>query len=251
MKVQLLGPVIAFNAEARVPVQGQRQLKFLASLALGAGQMVTKESIVEDSWDTDPPKTVSGQLQNSAWMIRTAFEGVGVGREILASHALGYQLHVPASRVDVCVFRDMVRESKEQGQAGRYREASDRLDEALALWKGQALANVTSARLRARADGLDRERLAALEQRARLDVKLGRNEEAIARLNGLIAGDPLREDLYVALMHAYYGADRQADALHVFHQAKRTLMDEIGIMPGRRLRETMQSILAQQLQIAA
>ncbi|MFP3991466.1 AfsR/SARP family transcriptional regulator [Streptomyces sp. E11-3] len=184
-------------------------------------------------------------------MIRGAFEEVGVDRGILESQSLGYQLRLDAAQVDVFVFRDAMREVREFCQAGEYRSASTRLDEALAMWRGAALADVTSLRMRARAETLDRERAAAWEQRARIDVRLGRHDEAIARLERLVADDPLREDLYVGLMHAYYDAGRQADALAVFHQAKRTLMDEIGILPGRRLRDTMQAVLDQSLRLAA
>ncbi|MFY1678793.1 MULTISPECIES: AfsR/SARP family transcriptional regulator [unclassified Streptomyces] len=243
--IQLLGPITAAQAGARVPVQGQRQLKFLAALALSPDQVVSKDSIIADSWGSDPPRTVSAQVQNSAWMIRRAFEQAGAGRHVVLSHAVGYQLRVAPDRVDLFTFRDMARDARELCHAGDHHGALARLDAALALWKGPALADITSGRLRLRADLLDRERTAAQELRAELDLCLGHFEEAVAQFEHLVSRDPLREDLYERLMRAYQQAGRQADAIAVFHQARQVLADELGILPGRRLTAVLEGILNQ------
>ncbi|MGW0118424.1 AfsR/SARP family transcriptional regulator [Streptomyces sp. NPDC003327] len=248
--IELLGPVTVWHDGRRVPIQGQRQVKFLATLALQPGQVVSKDVIIEDSWGSDPPKTVAGQIQNSVWMIRTALEEAGVGRDVLASHHNGYQLDIPAHHVDLFAFRAMIREVRGLMAAERHEDAALHLDAALALWKGPALSDVATPILRHRAAVFDGERTAALEIRAHLGVLLGRYDEAISQLEHLIASEPLREDLRVSLMHAYYAVGRQADALDVYHQAKEVLIEQIGIRPGKQLRETMHAVLHQNLVIA-
>lgn len=245
LTVQLLGPVTLLNASVPILVQGQRQLRFLTSLALRPGQFVTKEAIIQDSWDSEPPRTVSGQLQTSAWKIRAALREAGLPKDVLTSNNLGYQLHVPVERIDLFVFRDVLRDVRALCARGEYDAAVLKLDAGLSMWKGTALADVASGRLRLQAEGLDRERAAAIELRTQIDIEMQRYEEAIGRLTELLDQDPLREDLYVWLMKAYYGAGRPADAIQVFHRAKEMLREQIGISPGVRLKEALQSVLHQ------
>jgi DNA-binding SARP family transcriptional activator len=226
-------------------VRGQRQRRFLASLALKPGHVISKEEIIEDSWDGEPPLTVSGQLQTSAWMIRTALAEAGLARGALNSHDRGYELRVPPERIDLFVFRDMVRGVRGLFARRQHEQASERLDAALALWSETALADVTSSRLRQKGESLQEERTAAVELRALIDVGRGHYNDAIAQLRELVNRAPLREDLYVSLMKAYYAEGRQADAIQVFHRAKEILREQIGVNPGVKLREAMQAVLRQ------
>ncbi|MEU0073121.1 BTAD domain-containing putative transcriptional regulator [Streptomyces sp. NPDC006332] len=243
--IRLLGPLALVRGAEAIPVPGQRQRRFFASLALHAGQVVSKERISEDSWDDEPPLTVSGQLQTSAWMIRRVLERAGLPRETLGSHESGYELRAPQDAVDLFVFRDAVRQARSDYALGRHREASERLNTALGLWKGSAFPDVTSTRLRQKAEMLEEERKAAFELRALIDIDLGHYAEAITRLSELVDHDPFREDLYAGLMRAYYAEGRQADAIQVYHQAKKMLREHIGINPGTRMMNVMQAILRQ------
>lgn len=245
LTVRLLGPVCLHTAGGPVPVRGQRQLRFLAALALTPGRVVTKDTLVEGFWDGDPPRTVTGQLQTSAWMIRSALHTAGLPRDTLASHSAGsgYRLNVPPECVDAVVFRQSVRDARGLFNAGAFREAHGRLGKALSLWNGPALADVTASRFRIQADALDREWTAAAELHALSAIELGDYDEAIAQLSDRLDHDPLREDLYCSLMTAYYRAGRPADAIRVFHRAKDTLREHIGVSPGDRLLSLMQSVL--------
>ncbi|MGK5642070.1 AfsR/SARP family transcriptional regulator [Streptomyces sp. URMC 126] len=243
--IRLLGTVSFLKDGVPVPLQGQRQRRFLASLALRNGQVVSKEAISEDSWDGEPPLTVSGQLQTSAWMVRKVLAQAGIPRDTLVSHDRGYELRMAHEAVDLFVFREAVHSARESYQRGRYADAAGRLDAALALWRGPALADVTSSRLRLKAEALEAERTSAVELRAQTDIALGRHPEAIKRLSELIDRDPFREDLYVSLMKVYYAEGRQTDAIQVFHEAKRILREQIGVNPGARMTTVMQAILRQ------
>ncbi|OKI04831.1 positive regulator [Streptomyces sp. CB02923] len=243
--IRLLGPVALVKDTVPIPIRGQRQRRFLASLALRPGQIISKEAIIEDSWDGEPPLTVSGQLQTSAWLIRTALTEAGHTRDTLGSHDRGYELRMPPRSIDLFVFRETVRRVRDLHARGKYQDASEQLDAALALWKGPAFADVTSSRLRLKGETLDEERTAAVELRALIDFGLGYYGEAITQLSELVDRDPFREDLYVSLMKAYYAEGRQADAIQVFHRAKDILREQIGISPGERLTRVMQAILRQ------
>lgn len=247
--IRLLGPVTLMRGAEPIPVPGQRQRRFLASVALRAGQVTSKEALSEDSWDGEPPLTVAGQLQTSAWMIRRVLAQAGLSRDALGSHDHGYELRAPLEAIDLFVFRESVRTARGLHACGQHAEASDRLDAGLALWRGPAIADVTSSRLRMKAEALEEERAAAVELRALIDIELGRYTEAIARLSELVDRDPFREDLYASLMRAYYAEGRQADAIQVFHQAKRLLREHIGINPGVRMTRMMQAILRQDEQL--
>jgi DNA-binding SARP family transcriptional activator len=243
--VRLLGPLALVKGTEAIPVPGQRQRRFFTSLALQAGHVVSKEKISEDSWDDEPPLTVSGQLQTSAWMIRRVLERAGLPRDTLGSHDAGYELRVPPEAVDLFVFRDTVRQARNKYALGQHREASELLNTALALWRGPTFPDVTSTRLRQKAEALEEERKAAFELRALIDIELGHYTEAITRLSELVDHDPFREDLYASLMRAYYAEGRQADAIQVYHQAKKILREHIGINPGTRMMKVMQAILRQ------
>jgi DNA-binding SARP family transcriptional activator len=88
---------------------------------------------------------------------------------------------------------------------------------------------------------------------ARIDAQLalGRHAALIPELEALVDQEPLRERLRGQLMLALYRSGRQADALTVYRQARRTLTEQVGIEPGPELRELERKILTQDESIAA
>lgn len=245
VKVQLLGPVALVHDSTQVLVRGQRQVRFVAALALRPGQVVSKETLMAESWDGEPPRTAPGQLQTSAWRVRQALQQAGAPPKALASHGFGYRLLAAPSDVDIFQAREAVRSARKLFGRREYEGAARELDVALEWWRGPALAGISSGRLRHRAEALDAERVAAVELRALIDMELGGFDSAVERLTELIEQEPLREDLYVTLIRAYYSMGRQSDALHTFHRAARQLREQIGVAPGERLRHAMQAVLRQ------
>src|SRR6266545_4043839 len=124
--------------------------------------------------------------------------------------------------------------------------ASAKLHEALALWRGRPLeefayegfAQVEIARL-------EELRLACLEERVDADLACGRHSELVGELEALVAEHPHRELLRGQLMLALYRSGRQAEALEAYQEARRVLVEGLGIEPGRSLRELEQAILRQ------
>ena len=118
--------------------------------------------------------------------------------------------------------------------------------EALALWRGPALADIAfTIADRSELDRLDEEWLSAVEERIDADLVLGRHALLVPELEALVARHPLRERLRGQLMVALYGAGRQAEALETYRDATRLLDEELGIAPGPALRELERRILLQ------
>ena len=125
-------------------------------------------------------------------------------------------------------------------------DASQRLREALSLWRGPALADFAYESFAQPAVArLDEIRLAATELRIEADLALGRHDELVGELEALVAEHPLRERLRGCLMTALYRSGRQAEALDAYQNARRTLVDELGIEPSPNLQQLEQAILRQ------
>ena len=130
----------------------------------------------------------------------------------------------------------------------RFRELQEggRPAEALALWRGPPLSDFAHSRFaQAEIARLEDLHLACLEERIEQDLHAGRYAELTGELEALVAEHPLRERLRGQLMLALYRSGRQAEALDAYQAARRALVDELGIEPGRELRELHQRILNQ------
>ncbi len=140
----------------------------------------------------------------------------------------------------------LVAEGKRALAAGDPASAREALEEGLALWRGPPLSELAYASFaQAEIARLEEQRLGALEYRIEADLALGRGEEVIGELEALVAREPLRERPRGLLMLALYRSARQADALDAYQAARAELVGELGIEPGRQLRELHQAILEQ------
>ena len=158
----------------------------------------------------------------------------------------GYALAVDAERIDALRFERLVDEGRAALADDDPARAAELLRSALALWRGPALGDLAYERFaQDEVARLEELRLAAVEERIEADLRLGRHVELVAELEGLVREHPLRERLRAQHMLALYRSGRQADALESFRDARRSLVDELGLEPGRELRELEQAILAQ------
>jgi DNA-binding SARP family transcriptional activator/tetratricopeptide (TPR) repeat protein len=214
----------------------------LAALALNANRATSVDHLVEAVWGIEPPVSARGQIQKCVYSLRKLFEKAGRTWTIRTSPP-GYLLDIPVGELDHEEFTRLVTLARRQVADGHAEDASASLRAALALWRGPALDGLRSDLLQRGAALLDDARFAAIEERVRLDLELGRHEELVHELNGLIGSAPLRERLYGYRMLAMYRSGRQAEALEVFRQARTTLIEEVGIEPGQELRELEQAIL--------
>ncbi len=249
LSVQLLGPVEVRIDDVLVDLGGPQQRAVIAHLALEPGHVVSVERLIDRLWGDEPPRTPLGTLQSYVSRLRRALEprrAAGAPAEVLVSEAPGYLLRVDPTQVDVHRFRSLVDEARLAADAGDHAAALARLDVALGLWRGPALAGIGADDLvRPIVVRLEEERAAAFDERFEALLALGRHQEAIPQLQAAVDEQPMHERLWGLLALALYRSGRQADALRALSSAREVLLDELGLDPGPDLRELEQRILAQ------
>lgn len=212
----------------------------LAALILEPGRVVPVEELVAAVWGADPPRSAEPVLRVYVSALRKL-----LGAGLISTVPGGYRAEVPPEHVDAGLFRLTVAAARRARDAGSLAEAADRLRQALALWRGEALADIASDELRRRhVPHLEEARLTALEERIDLDLALGRYPDLPGELRRLIAAHPLREKPRAQLMYALNAAGRRSEALEVYAQTRRTLVEELGVEPGPLLRAAHQAVLS-------
>jgi DNA-binding SARP family transcriptional activator len=245
---RVLGPLEVREHDRPLALGGPKQRALLALLLLNANEVVSSDRLIDELWGAQAPATAAKSLQVYVSQLRKVLEPgrrAGEPGRILVTRAPGYLLDLDPEQLDLERFKRLAEEGRDALAAGDPEGAAARLGTALALWRGQALADVAHARFdEGEISRLEDLRLAALEDRIEADLRCGRNAEAIAELERLVATEPLRERPRAQLMLALYRSARQAEALDAYAEARRTLVDELGIEPGRPLRELHAAILA-------
>jgi DNA-binding SARP family transcriptional activator len=238
----LLGPLVVRAAGSLVPVTAGKQRVLLAALLVRPNQVVATEELAEAVWGDRPPGTARVTLQNYVKRLRHALGPEGYER--IVTRPAGYLASAGAAELDVTRFAELAGQGQTAARAGAWEQASAQLSAALSLWRGAPLADVPSPRLAAaEVPRLAEMRLTAAEARIDADLHLGRHQEVIAELASLAASEPLRERLHELLMLALYRSGQQAAALAAYRNARRQLIDLVGIEPGPALRELNQQIL--------
>jgi DNA-binding SARP family transcriptional activator len=247
--VRLLGPVEVFAGDRPLELGGPQPRAVLAHLALDLGRVVSVERLVARLWGEQPPTAPLASLQTTLSRLRRVLEpdrAPGSPPRVIASEPPGYVLRLPADAVDVARFRDLALEGRRAAAAAMPKEARDRFEHALAEWRGPALGGIGPDDVIAPiAHSLEEERLAVVQDRFDVLLALGLHVEAVAELSVAVSEHPLKEGLWSALAIALYRSQRQADALRAIDQARRTLIDELGLDPGPGLRDLERRILDQ------
>jgi DNA-binding SARP family transcriptional activator len=236
---RVLGPLEALVDGRPVKLGGARPRAVLAVLLLHSGQVVPASRLIDDVWGVDPPETAQNVLQGYVSSLRKA-----LGRSAIETREPGYVLHVEHDALDLRRFERLASDGVELLERNRCEDAGALLREALALWRGPALADVAlGGMLRAGAARLDELRLVALERRIAADLACGRHDDVVGELAALVAEHPLREQPRALQMLALYRCGRQADALAAYRSAREHLVDELGIEPGTQLQDLERRIL--------
>jgi branched-chain amino acid transport system substrate-binding protein len=223
----------------------------LALLLLHANQVVPSERLIDLIWGESPPPTAATALQGYVSQLRKVIEPDRTSPTVIVTDGPGYVARVATGQLDVLRFEQLVSRGRTEFAAGRPQEAADAFAEALALWRGPALANVRNEAFASEPiRRLEELRVAAIEDHLDARLALGRHSEAVAELEALVAEHPLRERLRGQLMLALYRSGRQAEALEAFATGRRTLVDELGIEPAEALRTLHQRILEQDPSLA-
>jgi DNA-binding SARP family transcriptional activator len=242
MEFRILGSLEVLAAGRDVPLGGARQRAVLAILLLHRGEVVPVDRIAEELWGERPPETAIKTVQVYVSRLRKVLP-----QDVLATRSPGYVLGISPDELDLDRFERLVDEGRSLLARGQPADASERLRGALSLWRGPALADFAYESFAQTAIArLEEIRLAALELRIDADLALGRHDELVGELEALVAEHPLRERLRRHLMTALYRSGRQAEALNAYRDARRTLVDELGIEPSAALQELERAILRQE-----
>src|SRR6266487_1572085 len=238
----LLGSFCLWHKGAEVPVPAARQRILLAALLVRAGHVVSADELCEAVWDGMPPAGAAVTLRSYVARLRRALGPVPGSR--IVTRCPGYAIEAGADELDLLCFAALCRDGGAAALSGAWQQASGVLTLALGLWRGAPLADIPSRVLR---DGevpyLEQLRLQAAEDRIEADLHLGRPGGLVPELRALVAENPLRERFRAQLMLALYRCGRQGEALAVYRQARRYLIDELGVEPGAGLRGLHQQIL--------
>jgi len=246
----ILGPLEITAGGRPLPVQGARTRAVLAMLLVHAGQVVAADRLTGELWAGQPADRAAASLQVRVSQLRKALRAAGEADRLI-TRPPGYLLRVAPGELDAARFEGLSRDGETALAAGDGALAARRLDEALGLWRGPALADVDGAPFaQAEAGRLEERRLAALESRAEALLACGRHRELIAELETLTAAYPLRERLWSHRMLALYRSGRQAEALRAYRDLRAILTGDLGIEPSPALRELEGRILRQDAALA-
>jgi DNA-binding SARP family transcriptional activator/class 3 adenylate cyclase len=254
MEFRILGPLEVLDAGQRIPLPGKKQRALLALLLVHSGETLATDRLIDELWGERPPTTAAKAVQVHVSRLRKALaaDRSGGADAVVLTREHGYGLAVPPERIDAHRFERLVAEGRSVLVAGRIEHAVAVLEEALSLWRGRPLDDIAYEPFAqpeiSRLDGL---RVEALEQLVDAKLALGRHVEVVRQLEALIADHPYREGLRAQLILALYRCDRQAEALQAYQNARRVLVEELGIEPGQRLRELERAVLAQDPALAA
>jgi DNA-binding SARP family transcriptional activator len=242
VEYRILGPLEVVDEGGPVALGRLKERLVLAVLLLYANEFVSRERLIDELWGAAPPPTAKKAVNVYVSQLRKAL--ARNGHDPITTADGGYRFGADDDELDVSRLRKLLATARERTSAGELEAAAELLREALALWRGPTLSGLLLESYgREEIAQLDELRLKALMDRIDCDLATGRHEEVLGELHVLVEEHPLRERLRAQQMLALYRADRQADALNAYQQARHDLIDELGIEPSGSLQRLQQAIL--------
>ena len=238
MDFRILGRLEAREGERDLAPGRAKTRAVLALLLLRANQRLAADRMIEELWGELPPSTADKALQGHVSTLRKL-----LGAERITTDRGGYRIQVGPDELDAQRFELALAEAR---AAAAPDDRLRLLNDALAIWRGEPLEDLSDERFAgpdiARLNGL---RQAAVEERIRVMLELGRHADVLPDLERLVRDQPLSEGLRAGLMLAMYRSGRQADALRVYREGRRRLVEELGIEPGEELQRLERQVLDQ------
>jgi predicted ATPase/DNA-binding SARP family transcriptional activator len=247
VQFRILGPIEAILDGGTAALGAPKQRGLLALLLVNRRRVVTAEQLIDGIWGEAPPASALQSLQVYVHGLRRA-----LGGERIETAGRGYRVVVAEDELDLDRFERKLERGRAALEAGSADDAADDLRDALAVWRGPALAGLPEeTRRAAEAERLDELRLTALELRYDAELACGRHDAVVAELEALTAEEPYRERFLQQRMLALYRCGRQAEALEVYRNAREVLTEELGLDPSPALQELERAILRQDPVLAA
>ena len=246
-RLQLLGPLKAWQGETELDLGSAHRRTVLAALAMHPNRTVSREELIDAVWGDAPPQSAQGSIYTYVSGLRRALEpgrAKGEGPQLLASIGSGYSLRLAAEAIDVHRFEALREQAQRRHAAGDLRGAREAFDEALALWQGVPLSGLPGPFAAAQRARLTEVRLATVERRAEVVLDSGGDTGLVAELTALTREHPFRETLHGLLMRALVQAGRQTEAIAVYADVRDRLVESSGTEPGPALRRLHDELLA-------
>src|SRR5437764_1523051 len=242
VEFRILGPLEVLEDGNPVALGTLKERLVLGVLLLHANEFVSRERLIDELWGVAPPATARKAVNVYISKLRQTL--ARNGQDPIATADGGYRLLVDPDLVDADRVRNLVTGARERMAEGESDGASRLLQEALAFWRGPTLAGLSLESFgRDEVAQLDELRLTALMDRIDCDLAQGLHEQVLGELQVLVREHPLRERLRAQQMLALYRADRQAEALEAYAEARQTLVNDLGIEPSEALQRLQQAIL--------
>lgn len=240
MEFEALGPLRVRRDGHEVVVSGPLSRTLLAVLVARAGHHVSVPVLADALWPGDPDDRSARRLQLHVSKLRGH---LGDPARIVFEHD-GYRLDVAQDELDARRFESLVDEATEALGAGDVDRSVGLFRQGLALWRGDAFADIETPTVVAEAARLGERRLTAVEQCMAAEISLDRAESIVPELTALVGAHPVRERLHELLMSALARCGRQAEALRAFRTARSALVEQLGIEPGPELQRLQREVLA-------
>lgn len=241
---RILGPLEVRVDGVSLPLGGAKQRALLGVLLVHLGEAVSADRLIDQLWGESPPPTARNTLQVHLSRLRRLLATSNGDSPILVRNDHGYFLAIDPEQLDARRFVGLISEGRAALADGDARGAAEKLTEALALWRGPALADLAYAEFaQTEIAQLEELRLEATETRIEAELARGGSSDLVPELEALIHRHPLRERLRGQLMLALYRAGRQADALAAYRDARRALTEELGLEPSASLKALERAIL--------
>ncbi|WP_169514512.1 AfsR/SARP family transcriptional regulator [Actinokineospora enzanensis] len=245
IRFRLLGPIQVLDGENDITPKADKQRVVLTMLALYRGRVVRTEELIDELWGNNPPRSALATLQTYVYKIRRLLPGPGPGADLLDTLPRGYRASIAAEDLDVAQFERLAMAGETALRGGQVEQAATLCAQALRLWRGPALSDLsTGATLSAHAMRLAERKLRTLEVRIEADLRLDRHRELISELKELTIGHPLHEEFHGDLMLALHRSNRQLEALAVFQRLREAMIEQAGLEPSVSLQELHGTILA-------
>jgi YVTN family beta-propeller protein len=237
---RILGGLEVLADGQEVGLTSARERALLGTLVLHLGEVVSVDTLIDSVWGDHAPASARHMVHEYVSRLRTALGDASV----IATRAPGYTIERDACELDATRFAELLVTARSAVAADQLDEALKAFDQALGLWRGDALSDVElEAGARSAAARLDDERRAARSERFDVALALGRHNELVPELERAVAAEPFDEHLLRQLMTALYRSGRQADALARYREGRQRLVDELGVEPAAETRSLEQAIL--------
>ncbi|MFJ9551335.1 AfsR/SARP family transcriptional regulator [Streptomyces erythrochromogenes] len=241
----MLGPLEILDGPRNVVPTAPKPRQVIALLLMRRNTLVQTSELIDELWESDPPASAMTTLQTYIYKLRKILTARN-SEEILFTRPGGYTLAIPDRSVDLHRFETEAGEGKSLLKNGDPAGAAEALRRSLALWRGSALVDVVpGGLLSSYVTRLEEFRERTLDLRIEADLQLGRHQELISELKSLVLSRPLHENVHASLMIALHRSGRRHEALEVYQVLRRSMIDNLGLEPGKELRALHQALLSE------